>query len=49
MSAEFRPLYDAFMDCIPLPHITRPNGAINVASHFPHNAVPPDLGRWTML
>ncbi|KAI1782476.1 hypothetical protein LXA43DRAFT_905672 [Ganoderma leucocontextum] len=40
----FPDLYDAFCTSIPSPDLACPNGILNLASHFPKNCVPPDLG-----
>jgi hypothetical protein len=40
----FPELYAAFIDAIPFPDFARPDGVCNLASHFAHNGVIPDLG-----
>ncbi|KAL1749824.1 hypothetical protein FB107DRAFT_224897, partial [Schizophyllum commune] len=41
---SFPDLYHDFMDAVPVPAYTRRDGFMNIASHFPTNAVAPDLG-----
>ncbi|KAI0091874.1 hypothetical protein BDY19DRAFT_927217 [Irpex rosettiformis] len=40
----FPELYDDFASATPVPNYVRRDGVLNVASHFPSNAVAPDLG-----
>ncbi|KAH7917085.1 hypothetical protein BV22DRAFT_988083, partial [Leucogyrophana mollusca] len=42
--AVFPELFAAFIDGVPFPDYTRPDGIFNLASHFAVNAVAPDLG-----
>lgn len=43
---EFPQLFEAFASGCPCPDLTRYNGILNLASHYPTNsAVVPDLGR----
>ncbi|KAJ7031763.1 hypothetical protein C8F04DRAFT_959876 [Mycena alexandri] len=42
--AMFPELYDDFSQAVPMPSYTRRDGVLNLASHFPLNAVAPDLG-----
>ncbi|KAI0054778.1 hypothetical protein BV25DRAFT_1816534, partial [Artomyces pyxidatus] len=37
-------LYKAFEKGVPVPEYTTADGIYNLASHFPHHGVPPDLG-----
>ncbi|KAL1711512.1 hypothetical protein EV715DRAFT_215224, partial [Schizophyllum commune] len=41
---SFPELYHDFMNAVPVPAYTRRDGYMNIASHFPTNAVAPDLG-----
>jgi len=41
---EFPELYTAFMDAVPHPDLSRLDGVLNLAAHFPLNGVCPDLG-----
>lgn len=42
-------LYDAFMQILPFPEITRIDGLLNPGIHFPKNGVIPDLGEhWSL-
>ncbi|KAM5537170.1 hypothetical protein V8D89_009103 [Ganoderma adspersum] len=47
-SADFKntfpELYDEFVRVTPVPNYVRRDGVLNIASHFPSNAVVPDLG-----
>ncbi|KAA1480127.1 hypothetical protein DENSPDRAFT_753043, partial [Dentipellis sp. KUC8613] len=36
--------YDSFKLAVPFPDLTRPDGALNLAAHFPDNVISPDLG-----
>ncbi|KAI1783267.1 hypothetical protein LXA43DRAFT_903881 [Ganoderma leucocontextum] len=45
----FPDLYDAFCTGVPCPDLACPNGILNLASHFPKNCVPPDLGMSCLL
>ncbi|KAJ7026003.1 hypothetical protein C8F04DRAFT_1190922 [Mycena alexandri] len=47
--AMFPELYDDFSQAVPMPSYTRRDGVLNLASHFPLNAVAPDLGIATYL
>ncbi len=40
----FPELYDEFVRVTPMPNYVRRDGVLNIASHFPSNAVVPDLG-----
>ncbi|KAI0347428.1 hypothetical protein BDW22DRAFT_1351863 [Trametopsis cervina] len=40
----FPELYDDFANATPVPNYVRRDGVLNVASHFPSNAIGPDLG-----
>ncbi|KAF9076650.1 hypothetical protein BDP27DRAFT_1313682 [Rhodocollybia butyracea] len=40
----FPELYDDFSQAVPIPNYVRRDGSLNIASHFPRNAVAPDLG-----
>ena len=42
--AAFPELYDDFARAVPIPSYCRRDGVLNIASHFPSNAVAPDLG-----
>jgi lysine-specific demethylase 3 len=42
--SAFPELYDDFARAVPIPSYCRRDGALNIASHFPSNAVAPDLG-----
>ncbi|KAI0057927.1 hypothetical protein BV25DRAFT_1811707 [Artomyces pyxidatus] len=41
---EFADHYQSFIDAVPFPDITRPDGVLNMRSHYPRNGVVPDLG-----
>ena len=47
-SADFKmtfpELYDDFAQATPVPNYVRRDGVLNIASHFPSNAIGPDLG-----
>ncbi|KAJ3713832.1 hypothetical protein C8R42DRAFT_713033 [Lentinula raphanica] len=47
-SADFKitfpELYEDFSQAVPIPDYVRRDGKLNIASHFPRNAVAPDLG-----
>ncbi|KAJ7505040.1 hypothetical protein B0H11DRAFT_1905114 [Mycena galericulata] len=47
-SSEFKTtfpeLYEDFSQAVPMPNYVRRDGVLNIASHFPINAVCPDLG-----
>ncbi|KAJ4472037.1 hypothetical protein J3R30DRAFT_1021976 [Lentinula aciculospora] len=47
-SADFRTtfpeLYEDFSQAVPIPNYVRRDGKLNIASHFPQNALAPDLG-----
>ncbi|KZT26000.1 hypothetical protein NEOLEDRAFT_1050237, partial [Neolentinus lepideus HHB14362 ss-1] len=43
-STKFPQLYKAFIDALPVPDFTRPDGICNLTAHFPLNGVVPDLG-----
>ncbi|KAJ3760740.1 hypothetical protein EV360DRAFT_68442 [Lentinula raphanica] len=47
-SADFKitfpELYEDFSQAVPIPDYVRRDGKLNIASHFPQNAVAPDLG-----
>jgi hypothetical protein len=43
-STEFPEFNEAFNLVIPFPDLTRWNGVLNLASHFPLNGISPDLG-----
>ena len=43
---DFPELYDDFENAVPIPSYTRRNGAFNIASHYPTNALAPDLGEF---
>ncbi|KAJ3863241.1 hypothetical protein EV359DRAFT_43498, partial [Lentinula novae-zelandiae] len=47
-SADFKmtfpELYEDFSQAVPIPNYVRRDGTLNIASHFPHNALAPDLG-----
>ncbi|TFK45215.1 hypothetical protein OE88DRAFT_1640216 [Heliocybe sulcata] len=43
-SAKFPQLFKAFVDALPVPDYTRPDGVANLTAHFPPNGVIPDLG-----
>ncbi|KAA1480188.1 hypothetical protein DENSPDRAFT_760313, partial [Dentipellis sp. KUC8613] len=36
--------YDSFKLAVPFPDLTRPDGVLNLAAHFPDNMISPDLG-----
>ncbi|KAI0063956.1 hypothetical protein BV25DRAFT_1800975, partial [Artomyces pyxidatus] len=36
--------YESFVDSVPFPDTTRPDGTLNMRSHYPKNGVVPDLG-----
>ena len=40
----FPELFDDFSRATPVPNYVRRDGVLNIASHFPSNAVGPDLG-----
>ncbi|TDL29141.1 hypothetical protein BD410DRAFT_757791 [Rickenella mellea] len=40
----FPELFEDFIRAVPAPTYTRKDGAMNIASHFPTNAIAPDLG-----
>lgn len=40
----FPELYEDFASATPVPNYVRRDGVLNVASHFPNNAIAPDLG-----
>ena len=42
--SEFPELYDDFARAVPIPSYCRRDGVLNIASHFPPDAVAPDLG-----
>ncbi|KAI0063948.1 hypothetical protein BV25DRAFT_1774783, partial [Artomyces pyxidatus] len=42
--AEFSDHYESFIDAVPFPDMTRPDGVMNMRSHYPKNGVVPDLG-----
>lgn len=41
----FPELYDDFSAAVPVPDYVRRDGVYNIGSHFPINALGPDLGR----
>jgi hypothetical protein len=41
----FPELYEDFSNAVPIPNYVRRDGALNIASHFPSNAIAPDLGK----
>ncbi|KAI0055386.1 hypothetical protein BV25DRAFT_1775028, partial [Artomyces pyxidatus] len=41
---EFVDHYESFVDAVPYPDTTRPDGVLNMRSHYPQNGVVPDLG-----
>ncbi|KAJ4000558.1 hypothetical protein F5050DRAFT_1804039 [Lentinula boryana] len=47
-SADFKTtfpeLYEDFSQAVPIPNYVRRDGKLNIASHFPQNALAPDLG-----
>ncbi|KIK65763.1 hypothetical protein GYMLUDRAFT_39289 [Collybiopsis luxurians FD-317 M1] len=47
-SADFKTtfpeLYEDFSQAVPIPNYVRRDGTLNIASHFPLNAIAPDLG-----
>ncbi|VDB91674.1 unnamed protein product [Peniophora sp. CBMAI 1063] len=43
-SKDFPELYMDFENAVPMPSYTRRDGVFNIASHFPQNALKPDLG-----
>ncbi|KAL6299902.1 hypothetical protein BKA93DRAFT_741529 [Sparassis latifolia] len=43
-NAEFPELFKAFTDAVPIPDMARLDGVMNLAAHFPHNGIAPDLG-----
>lgn len=49
-SADFKmtfpELYEDFSQAVPIPNYVRRDGTLNIASHFPHNALAPDLGEY---
>ncbi|KAK7471132.1 hypothetical protein VKT23_002545 [Stygiomarasmius scandens] len=40
----FPDLYQDFSNAVPVPNYVRRDGTLNIASHFPTNAIAPDLG-----
>ena len=40
----FPELFDDFSLATPVPNYVRRDGVLNIASHFPSNAIGPDLG-----
>ena len=52
-SADFKTtfpeLYDDFAQATPVPNYVRRDGVLNIASHFPKNAIAPDLGTTSLL
>jgi hypothetical protein len=42
--SAFPELYEDFARAVPIPSYCRRDGVLNIASHFPSNAVGPDLG-----
>ncbi|KAJ7124146.1 Clavaminate synthase-like protein, partial [Mycena crocata] len=40
----FPELYEDFSQAVPVPNYVRRDGVLNIASHFPMNAISPDLG-----
>jgi len=42
--SAFPELYEDFSQAVPIPNYVRRDGVMNIASHFPSNAVYPDLG-----
>ncbi|THU77367.1 Clavaminate synthase-like protein [Dendrothele bispora CBS 962.96] len=40
----FPELYQDFSNAVPVPNYVRRDGTLNIASHFPRNAIAPDLG-----
>ena len=40
----FPELFDDFSMATPMPNYVRRDGVLNIASHFPSNAIGPDLG-----
>ncbi len=44
--SAFPELYDDFARAVPIPSYCRRDGVLNIASHFPSNAVAPDLGTY---
>lgn len=44
---QFPDLYDDFFQAVPVPNYVRRNGVLNISSHFPSNAIAPDLGMTT--
>jgi lysine-specific demethylase 3 len=43
---HFLELFDSFMDAVPFGDVSRLDGVLNLASHFPINGVAPDLGAY---
>ncbi|KAF8509415.1 Clavaminate synthase-like protein [Hysterangium stoloniferum] len=47
-SADFRTtfpdLFEDFLKAVPVPNYTRPDGCLNIVSHFPTNTIAPDIG-----
>lgn len=43
---SFPALYDDFSSVVPFPDYVRRDGVLNLSSHFPANALCPDLGKW---
>ncbi|KIK50827.1 hypothetical protein GYMLUDRAFT_182204 [Collybiopsis luxurians FD-317 M1] len=41
---EFPELFEDFSNAVPMPSYVRKDGVLNIAAHFPMNAVAPDLG-----
>jgi hypothetical protein len=41
---EFPELFNDFSESVPIPNYTRRDGVLNVAAHFPSNAIAPDIG-----
>lgn len=41
----FPDLLHDFVNAVPMPDYCAPHGVFNIAAHFPHNAVRPDLGK----
>jgi hypothetical protein len=44
-SAQCPELFQDFQSFVPFGDVTRLDGILNVAAHFPSNGVAPDLGR----
>jgi hypothetical protein len=49
LSKIFPQLCASFTDNVPCLQMARLNGALNFASHFPHNTIPPDLGKLSLF